>query len=72
MILQYLSKTELGTINTIEDNVISVDENKEANWVDVVFQKNEKTETRRFYINSSQVYNMWLLNDNFKTLKKLI
>lgn len=72
MILQYLSKTELGTINTIEDNVISVDENKESEWIDVVFQKNEKTETRRFYISGSQIYNMWLLNDNFKTLKKLI
>lgn len=72
MILQYLSKSELGTIDTVEDGVISVDVNKELRWVDVVFQRNEKTETRRFYIDGSQIYNMWLLNDNFKTLKKLI
>lgn len=72
MILQYLSKSELGTIDTVEDGVISVDANKELRWVDVVFQRNEKTETRRFNIDGSQIYNMWLLNDNFKTLKKLI
>ena len=72
MILQYLSKSELGTTDTVEDGVISVDVNKESRWVDVVFQRNEKTETRRFYIDGSQIYNMWLLNDNFKTLKKLI
>ena len=72
MILQYLRKTEVGTIETVEDGVVTADVNKKSEYVDIVFQRNEKTETRRFYINGSQIYNMWLLNDNFKTLKKLI
>ena len=72
MILQYLSKSELGTIDTVEDGVISVDENKELRWVDVVFQRNGKLETRRFHTDNDLIYNMWLLNNDFKTLKQLI
>lgn len=72
MILQYLSKTELGTINTVEDNVISVDENKKSKWIDIVFQRSGKLETRRFHTNDERIHKMWLLNDNFKTLKQLI
>ena len=72
MILQYLSKSELGTIDTVEDGVISVDVNKELRWVDVVFQRNGKLETRRFDTDNDLIYNMWLLNNDFKTLKQLI
>ena len=72
MILQYLSKSELGTIDTVEDGVISVDVNKELRWVDVVFQRNGKLETRRFHTDNDLIYNMWLLNNDFKTLKQLI
>lgn len=72
MILQYLSKTDEGIIETTEDGVISVDVNKEKKYVDVAFQRNERLDTRRFYTENIQIYNMWLLNDNFKTLKKLI
>ena len=72
MILQYLRKTEVGTIETVEYGVLTADVNKKSEYIDIVFQRNEKMETRRFYINDRQIYNMWLLNDNFKTLKKLI
>lgn len=72
MILQYLSKSELGTIDTVEDGVISVDVNEELRWVDVFFQRNGKLETRRFHADNDLIYDMWLLNDNFKTLKQLI
>lgn len=72
MILQYLSKSEVGTIDTVEDGVISVSVNQESRWVDVVFQRNGKLETRRLHTDNDLIYDMWLLNDNFKTLKQLI
>lgn len=73
MILQYLSKVPTEnkgevTVETIRDNVEEVtvvgDEIK-------VLTKEPKNITV-FSKKDKQIYNMWLLNDNFKTLKRLI
>lgn len=68
MIIQYLSKLEDGkNIETIEDEVVGADVSKD----EVRVHKREKG-TTIFPKNHKQIYQMWLLNDDFKTLKRLI
>lgn len=75
MILQYLSKVDVDgkeqTIETVRDNVTRVTEFDDK--VEVLFSKpNGELGFESFPKNHHQIFNMWLLNDNFKTLKRLI
>lgn len=75
MILQYLSKAEdengkkIG-IETIKDGVYSVAVHPHK--IEVSFDKNGNRYVVEFSRNNTQIYNMWLLNDEFQTLKRLI
>ena len=71
MILQYLTKFKGKAIETIIDGVAEVEEF--PNEINVIVDKNGTRQTTTFPKGPmAQVYNMWLLNDNFKTLKRLI
>lgn len=74
MILQYLLRpNEKGTekVERIEDGVLATTI-KENEIVVTLEEKSGRKGTVTFLKNDSQIYSMWLLNDNFKTLKKLI
>ena len=75
MILQYLSKVEVDgkkqVIETVKDNVTEVTEFVDK--IEVTFsRKNGELYSVFFQKNHHQIFSMWLLNDNFKTLKRLI
>lgn len=75
MILQYLSKAEDENgkkieIETIKDGVYSVEVHPHK--IEVSFDKNGNRYVVEFSRNNTQIYNMWLLNDEFQTLKRLI
>ena len=75
MILQYLTKVEIEgnkqTIETVRDNVTSVTELVDK--IEVTFSRpNGEYDLIIFEKSHHQIVNMWLLNDNFKTLKRLI
>lgn len=75
MILQYLSKIDVDgkkqTIETVRDNVVKVQEFDTE--IQVLFSRpNGEYDLVTFERQHKQIYNMWLLNDNFKTLKRLI
>ena len=74
MILQYLSKVEVdGKVQeseTIRDGVNSVSVFEDM--ISVEYSQNEDKCYIDYYKNDTQIYQMWLLNDNFKTLKRLI
>mgnify|MGYP001317648371 CR=1 FL=1 len=75
MILQYLTKVEIEgnkqTIETVRDNVTSVTELVDK--IEVTFSTpNGEHDLIIFEKSHHQIVNMWLLNDNFKTLKRLI
>lgn len=74
MILQYLSKVKLEnkeqTIETIKDNVFNVAIFKDK--IEVNFNEPDGKSTVAYLKKDSQIYSMYLLNDNFKTLKRLI
>ena len=75
MIIQYLSKVEREgkeqTMETVRDNVTNVDELDEC--VEVTFSRpNGELDLVTYTRKHKQIKNMWLLNDNFKTLKRLI
>ena len=69
MILQYLSKVDDKTIETIIDNVDTVHVSDEK--ISVMYSKSEGKYTVDYPKGKTQIYNMWLLNDNFKPLKEL-
>lgn len=74
MILQYLLRlNDKGTekVERIEDGVLATTI-KENEIVVTLEEKSGRKGTVTFLKNDSQIYSMWLLNDNFKTLKKLI
>lgn len=74
MILQYLLRpNDKGTekVERIEDGVLAT--TIKENEIEVTLEeKSGRKGTVTFLKNDSQIYSMWLLNDNFKTLKKLI
>lgn len=76
MIIQYLSKVEhekgkKEIVETVRDNVTDVDEFEDR--VEITFSRpNGEFSRVTFGKPHSQITNMWLLNDNFKTLKRLI
>lgn len=74
MILQYLSKNKLEEkeqkIETIKDNISSVAVFEDR--IEVYFNEPNTKSVVTYLKKDLQIYNMWLLNDNFKTLKKLI
>lgn len=71
MILQYLQKTEKETVEVIRDNATNVYDFDDR--VEVTFSRpNGELDLVTFTKPHKQIYNMWLLNDNFKTLKRLI
>ena len=74
MILQYLSNVvrdgKAQTVETIRDNVTNVDEYNE--FVEITFNRpNGEADLVTFRKDHEQITNMWLLNNNFKTLKRL-
>ena len=75
MILQYLSRVENEkgekiVIETVKDGVYSIAVHPHK--IKVSFDKNGNRYVVEFARNNAQIYNMWLLNDEFKTLKRLI
>lgn len=74
MILQYLSKVKLEnkeqTIESIKDSVSNVAIFKDK--IEVNFNEPDGKSTVTYLKKDSQICNMYLLNDNFKTLKRLI
>lgn len=75
MILQCLTKVEIEgnkqTIETVRDNVTSVTELDDK--IEVTFSRpSGEHDLMIFEKPHHQIFNMWLLNDNFKTLKRLI
>lgn len=74
MILQYLSKSkqedEEQKIEIIKDNISSVAVFEDR--IEVYFNEPNTKSVVTYLKKDLQIYNMWLLNDNFKTLKKLI
>ena len=70
MILQYSREIDGERLDTIIDGVVSV--NEAESKVDVHVEKNERSITKSYSKAENNIFNMYLLNDNFKTLKKLI
>ena len=70
MILQYSREIDGERLDTIIDGVVSVNETESK--VDVHVEKNERSITKSYSKAENNIFNMYLLNDNFKTLKKLI
>ena len=70
MIIQFLSKVDGKEINTILDGVSTITESDEV--VNVTHSRNGSNYTTAYPKKNSQIYQMWLMNDEFKTLKRLI
>ena len=74
MIIQYLSKivNDDGTkytFETIQDKVIGITDKKGE--VEILQTINGSCVSTVFQKENTQIYQMWLLNDDFKTLKRL-
>lgn len=74
MVIQYLSKVEIDgkkqTIETIEDGVDCV--RIYDTEIEAVVRKNGNVCTTTYRKDHPQIYQMWLLNDQFRTLKRLM
>lgn len=70
MIIQYSREVDNEQIETIIDGVVSVNDFK--NKIYIHLNKNGRSMTKSYLKDDNFVYQMFLLNDNFKTLKKLI
>ena len=70
MIIQYSRVVDGEKIETTLDGVVSL--NEFGNKIDVHVEKNERTVTNTYDKDDVYISNMYLMNDNFKTLKKLI
>lgn len=74
MILQYSLRIDdegTKTIERIEDGVLATSIKEKE--IEVTFEeKSGRKSTITFLKEDTQIYSMWLLNDSFRSLKKLI